>query len=280
MSCTHHRQVLGSWSLDDDLPDATALHLDVCPACTAVFDGFVAPVPLPVADAPVLESLLPPAASGAVPLWTWLAAGAGLVVAGGLALQGSAPLPDRGAVVPEPAPVAVEEPLAQEAPPGRALPTRSGTPNTGPGGAEPPPPEYPLRRGPLVDLAPPELDVTWILDQGDLEGDPTLVLFWSSGCQYCDGALRRAADLHGQRGLEVVGVTNETDPELALAYLEDVVAGGIPFPNALDSTGAAWSAWGITAVPAAVVVDEGVVVFAGHVPAAERFLDAQLGEPR
>ena len=47
MSCTHHGQVALHWSpTGPELPDATALHLDHCDACRAVFDARFPPLHL------------------------------------------------------------------------------------------------------------------------------------------------------------------------------------------------------------------------------------------
>lgn len=273
MSCTHHQSVLRGWDVESDLPDATALHLDDCAACTAVFATVAEPVALPTPETPNLEALVPTSSLPFVAGVLGVAGLSGLAVTAALFLV----------VAPPASETTLKENPAEETPMTEAeqieLMVRIGyfqqeDPEARPlQGIDiaPPEKEYPLRRALLLEGSPPPLEVTWVLDQGAIEGR-TVVLFWTSGCQFCDGALSKAQAWHVD-GVHVLGVTNETDEDVVLAYLEDVVEGGVSFPNAIDSEGLAWEAWGITAWPAAVLVDDGVVVAAGHV----NEIEAELG---
>ncbi len=118
-----------------------------------------------------------------------------------------------------------------------------------------------------------------------LRGHPVLVNFWSTSCQPCIEEMPLLAQLYRRwsaKGLEVIGVAapyDRPDDVVALARQE-----AIPYPVALDLTGAAAQAFGgIHATPTSFLIGPG-----GHVrlrmqgpldvPGTQREIAAMLQE--
>ncbi len=110
-----------------------------------------------------------------------------------------------------------------------------------------------------------------------LKGRAVLLVFWATWCPHCREempAVKKLYERYRERGLEIVAVTRhskgQTDEDVA-NYMKEQ---GIPFPVAIDAGGATSSAYGVSGIPAAALVDPaGKVVWRNH---PSRLTDADL----
>lgn len=125
--------------------------------------------------------------------------------------------------------------------------------------------------GTEVDTFP---DLEWI--QGKRAENPkaTLLVFFETWCPHCQREVPKLEGLHtalGERGLEVLGLS-----KLSRGTTQEDMAGfikthGLTYPIAVEN-GDASELFGVSGVPAAAIVQDGVVVWRGH-PAT---LDTQM----
>jgi len=91
---------------------------------------------------------------------------------------------------------------------------------------------------------------------------PVLVDFWATWCKPCVEAMPELRELHEQyadAGLTILGVSiDESGPDAVAKFVEDRE---VPYPVAVDGGDSpAWFTWGVAAIPAAFLVDDGKIV--------------------
>jgi cytochrome c biogenesis protein CcmG/thiol:disulfide interchange protein DsbE len=108
---------------------------------------------------------------------------------------------------------------------------------------------------PAPDLAGPTLDGGTY----DLDEDPAkvvLVNVWASWCGPCKAeypVLAAAAEGLESRGLSVVGINTQDEPEDAQAFLREM--GGEAYPSVVDVEGRHAVDWGTFGIPETFVID-------------------------
>ena len=106
------------------------------------------------------------------------------------------------------------------------------------------------------DIALPRLGDTEFFGTADIQGKPTVVVFWAAGCQPCAEALQlleKSWQRHQGEGLVVLGIQQglplePNDPGFAKAN-------GVTFPNVRDTSGAVAASFGVTGVPETYFLD-------------------------
>lgn len=102
---------------------------------------------------------------------------------------------------------------------------------------------------------------TWRLR--DLRGKVVLVSFWATWCGPCQAELPGLEDLHDEladKGLVVLAVNRQENRETVARYIN---GNRFDMPVALDTTGAAGSAYGVRGIPALFIIGpDGVVSYA------------------
>lgn len=130
----------------------------------------------------------------------------------------------------------------------------------------------------LIGSPAPALDIErWYQGQADLgSGRVVLLVFFETWCPHCVNAtpdlVQRYTRFHAD-GLEIIGVTRVTKTatdETVQAYIHD---NAVPFPIAHDAGSTTSDAYGVSGIPAAAAVRDGVVIWRGH-PA--RLTDEQI----
>jgi thiol-disulfide isomerase/thioredoxin len=110
----------------------------------------------------------------------------------------------------------------------------------------------------------------------DLAGKGTkLVVFWETWCPHCQREVPKLQALYESMkgdGLDVLGLTKVTKSSTDEKVAEFIKSKNMTYPVAKEN-GSATQYFGVSGVPAAVVIKEGVVVWRGH-PA--RLSEAQL----
>ena len=89
----------------------------------------------------------------------------------------------------------------------------------------------------MLDAAPTSLAA--------LRGKPVLLTFWATSCPGCIEEIPLLSELHktyAARGLQVIGVAMNYDPEAQVRALRDRLQ--VPYPLALDKDGAVSAAMG------------------------------------
>jgi len=114
--------------------------------------------------------------------------------------------------------------------------------------------------------APPLVVDRWLQGEAPVSTPVQVLLFWEEWCPHCRNGLpemsARAA-VWAAKGVQVIGLTRlskqSTEERVASFYAEHRIA----FPTALISNDVS-AAYAVTAIPAAAVVRDGVVIWRGH----------------
>ncbi len=88
-----------------------------------------------------------------------------------------------------------------------------------------------------------------------LKGSVVVLDFWAPWCVPCRTSfpyLDSLQERYGEKGLKVVGLTLEDDPEAVFAFLDDVP---VRFPVVRDPSGRAGDAFGVVAMPTTFLLD-------------------------
>lgn len=114
----------------------------------------------------------------------------------------------------------------------------------------------------------PALDAqAWLQgDAVDWSKGTVLAVFWEAWCPHCRRevpALQAVHEAWGPKGLQLVGLTRLSRDETAETALSFAKGEGVTYPIAHIGDAAA-DALGISGIPAAVVVQDGLVVWSGH----------------
>ncbi len=118
-----------------------------------------------------------------------------------------------------------------------------------------------------IKQAPP-LSVTTLqgksINLASLQGRPVLVTFWATTCPGCIKEMPHLIELYkelGPRGLEIIGIAMEYDPEDQVRTM--VAQKQVPYPIALDKDGSAAQAFGgISLTPSTFLIDpKGRIVY-------------------
>jgi len=127
--------------------------------------------------------------------------------------------------------------------------------------AEPPRQGGPFPRDkqiPVVDLQGRPLDLRQVVPPGEGSGRAALVVFWASWCQPCIREIPEINELHRfykERGLSVVGLGIQWGGDTIEDVAEAVAMHGVKYPVLFDAQDRARELFGITALPAAALVD-------------------------
>jgi peroxiredoxin len=107
----------------------------------------------------------------------------------------------------------------------------------------------------------PSLSVTTLQGQSvslaSLQGRPVLVTFWATTCPGCIKEMPHLIELYQElapRGLEIVGIAMEYDPEDQVRTM--VAQKKVPYPIAIDKDGSAALAFGgVSLTPSSFLID-------------------------
>jgi thiol-disulfide isomerase/thioredoxin len=120
----------------------------------------------------------------------------------------------------------------------------------------------------MVGQKLPDLKVQYLKAKPDLAGKPLILEFWATWCPPCLKSIPHLNELYGKhkdKGLVIIGVTNEKRPDVE-KFLKKTKMDYFP---AIDATLS--KTFGVTGIPHAVLVDKtGKIVWEGH--------PAQIGE--
>jgi len=113
----------------------------------------------------------------------------------------------------------------------------------------------------------------------DLDGPPTLLIFWESWCPHCRNEVPKMQKFYekfGARGLQVVGVTRITKTATEESVKEFIAGNDVSYPMAKE-TGALAEYFNVKGIPAAAVVKDGKIVWRGHpIRVTEKLLESWL----
>jgi thiol-disulfide isomerase/thioredoxin len=131
------------------------------------------------------------------------------------------------------------------------------------------------------DEVPFDVEAWFQGSEADVTAHPArLLVFWEVWCPHCKREVPKLEELYqrNRERLSVVGLTRLTrdvTEAQVRAFIDD---NGVSYPIAKE-TGTMTEAYGVSGIPAAAIVDDGVVVWRGH-PAklTDEILDAVLGE--
>jgi cytochrome c biogenesis protein CcmG/thiol:disulfide interchange protein DsbE len=121
----------------------------------------------------------------------------------------------------------------------------------------------PLIDKPAPDLTLPRLDGQGELTSSELSGRVIVVNFWASWCVACRSEhddLVATAAAFGDRGVTVVGVVYQDDPQAAAAFLDEL-GWGDNYHYVIDPGSRTAISFGVFGVPETFFIDaEGVIV--------------------
>ncbi len=126
-----------------------------------------------------------------------------------------------------------------------------------------------LVNSPLIGEPMPALELELLagggsLDFTDLRGDVVIVNFWASWCFPCRGehpALTAVARDYQDRGVSLVGVVYQDQPDEAMAFLDELGWGGDNYRYVVDPKSRAAVEFGVFGVPETYFVDaDGIIV--------------------
>ncbi len=109
--------------------------------------------------------------------------------------------------------------------------------------------------------------VEWLVDQGSFDTDDlTMVIFYEEWCPHCKREVPRAGERYEKlrkRGYQLFGITkaSRTGVDAALTFIDEE---GLGFPVGLDASGEVSDYFGVEGIPAAALVDDGVIIWRGH----------------
>lgn len=120
------------------------------------------------------------------------------------------------------------------------------------------------QEGEFVGQPLPELKVSYLESAPDLAGKPLIVEFWATWCPPCRASIPHLNELHEkyrERGLQIVGITNEDKPTVK-AFLKKLP---INYHVAFDKGGELGKRLKVRGIPHAFLVNaEGKIVWHGH----------------
>ncbi len=120
------------------------------------------------------------------------------------------------------------------------------------------------QEGEFVGQQLPELKVSYLNAAPDLAGKPLIVEFWATWCPPCRTSIPHLNELYGKyqdRGLQIVGITNEDEPTVK-TFLKQLP---IKYHVAFDKDGKMGKHFKIRGIPHAFLVNaEGKIVWQGH----------------
>jgi thiol-disulfide isomerase/thioredoxin len=107
---------------------------------------------------------------------------------------------------------------------------------------------------------------SWYQGETDLDGAPTVLVFWESWCPHCRNEMPRLNEMHaeyGARGLQIVGMTRLTRSATEEAVTQFIADNEIAYPMAKIPESLAQQ-FNVQGIPAAAVVKDGKIVWRGH----------------
>jgi len=120
------------------------------------------------------------------------------------------------------------------------------------------------QEGEFVGQQLPELKVSYLEKAPDLAGKPLILEFWATWCPPCRASIPHLNEIYSKyqdRGLQIVGVTNEDKPTVK-AFLKQTP---IKYHIAFDKGGELGKFFKVRGIPHAFLVNaEGKIVWQGH----------------
>lgn len=114
--------------------------------------------------------------------------------------------------------------------------------------------------------APPVEVIKWFTPPAEGAGEPamTLLIFWETWCPYCrEEVPRLQAHADALEGLQVIGLSRVTGSSTEADVLAFVEEHGLTYAMGWED-GALTEAFGVRGIPAAAIVEDGVITWRGH----------------
>ncbi|CAM2009862.1 redoxin domain-containing protein [Acanthopleuribacter pedis] len=109
--------------------------------------------------------------------------------------------------------------------------------------------------------------VQWLQGKTELDVSPlTLVVFWESWCPHCQDSMpliQKMFRKYHVKGLNVIGLTKITKPANMTTVIQFIAENEIEFSIGKDP-GRVSEHFGVSGVPAAAIVKEGVIIWRGN----------------
>ncbi len=110
----------------------------------------------------------------------------------------------------------------------------------------------------------PALNLSFVKDEVNPAGKPLLLEFWATWCPPCRKSIPHLNEIHAkykERGLVIIGVTDE-EKGIIEPFMKKLP---MHYSVAIDTNGKLGTAFGIEAIPHAMLVDKsGKIVWEGH----------------